>query len=242
MFAKNVFNAFGRALMVAAILFLTVLALVQAPPARAAAFSDYLENKVTDWMLRGQAFTAPATTWVSLIVVNRGYWAASTVYATNDFLLPITPNGRLYKLTSAGCTSGGSQPTWPTTAAGTVVDNTCTWTEQTTALEAGSFPEVSGGSYGRISVTSSLANWAGTQSSGSTVASSGASGTTSNNNAITFAAPTANWGVIFGTYIMDASTAGNGLIWTALSVPKTVNNGDSAPSFPAASLTVQIDN
>src|SRR5690349_20255539 len=33
--------------------------------------------------------------------------------------------------------------------------------------------EVSGGSYARVAVTSSLANWAGTQSAGSTTASSG---------------------------------------------------------------------
>lgn len=241
----RVFDDLGRLLQkLAAMVLIVVVAvmLMQPPQARAAALSDYLENKITDWLLRGQAFTAPATTYVSLIVVNRGYWAASTVYATNDYVLPITANGRLYKLTSAGCTSSGTQPTWPTTAAGTVVDNTCTWTEQTTALEAGSFPEVSGGSYARVAVTSSLANWAGTQGAGTTVASSGATGTTSNNNALNFPAPTANWGLIFGTYIMDASSAGNGLIWTALAVPKTVNNGDAAPSFPAASLTVQIDN
>ena len=55
--------------------------------------------------------------------------------------------------------------------------------------------EVTGGSYARVAITSSLANWAGTQSAGSTTASSGTGGTTSNNGAITFPAPTANWGV-----------------------------------------------
>jgi hypothetical protein len=55
--------------------------------------------------------------------------------------------------------------------------------------ETGSGTEVTGGSYARVAVTSSLANWAGTQSAGSTTASSGTGGTTSNNNAITFSAP-----------------------------------------------------
>lgn len=102
--------------------------------------------------------------------------------------------------------------------------------------------EVSGGSYARVGVTSSLANWAGTQSAGSTTASSGTGGTTSNNNAITFPAPTANWGSVVGVAIYDASSGGNLLAYSALSVAKTVNNGDAAPSFAAGALTFQIDN
>lgn len=53
------------------------------------------------------------------------------------------------------------------------------------------------------------------------------------------AAPSANWGVVFGTMVLDSATygAGNALIWTALTTPKTVNNGDPQPTFPAASFT-----
>ena len=112
----------------------------------------------------------------------------------------------------------------------------------TTPTDTGGGTEVSGGSYARVSVTSSLANWAGTQAAASTTASSGTSGTTSNNNAITFPAPTANWGSITGIGIYDASSAGNLLFWAPLTTGKTVNNGDAAPSFAAAALTVQIDN
>lgn len=112
----------------------------------------------------------------------------------------------------------------------------------TAGSDAACGTEVSGGSYARVAVTSSLANWAGTQSSGSTTASSGTSGTTSNNAVITFAAPTANWGSIVEVCVFDASTAGN-LLWrTSLTTAKTVNNGDAAPSFAAAALTFQIDN
>lgn len=102
--------------------------------------------------------------------------------------------------------------------------------------------EVTGGSYARVTVTSSLANWAGTQGAGTTVASSGTGGTTSNNNAITFPAPTANWGTVVAVGIYDATTSGNLLIWSALAQNKTINNGDAAPSFAAGQLTFQIDN
>ena len=102
--------------------------------------------------------------------------------------------------------------------------------------------EVTGGSYARVAVTSSMANWAGTQSAGSTTASTGTGGTTSNNGTITFPAPTANWGVVTGYAVFDASTAGNMIFYTALTTNKTINNGDAAPTFVAGALTFQIDN
>ena len=145
-----------------------------------AALSDYLENKIIDYLLRGQAFTAPTTVYVGL-------------------------------LTAAPTDAGGGT-------------------------------EVAGGSYARVAVTSSLANWAGTQAAASTVASSGTSGTTSNNAAITFPAPTANWGVVTHMAVYDAASAGNLLFYAALTASKTINNGDAAPSFAAATLTLQIDN
>lgn len=146
-----------------------------------AAKSDYLENKIIDWLFRGQSFTPPATLHFALLTTN-----------TDDDGSPLV--------------------------------------------------EVSGGSYARVAVTASLANFAGTQSAGSTTASSGTSGTTSNNNAITFPAPTANWGSIVGMAVYDAASAGNMLIYTPLTTPKTVNNGDSAPSFAAGAFTYQEDN
>lgn len=111
-----------------------------------------------------------------------------------------------------------------------------------TPSDTGGGTEVSGGSYARVAVTSSLANWAGTQAAASTTASSGTGGTTSNNASITFPAPSGNWGAITSIGIFDASTTGNLLFWAPLTVGKTVNNGDPAPSFAAAALTIQIDN
>jgi hypothetical protein len=145
-----------------------------------AAMTDYLENKIIDWLLRGQAFTPPSTVYVGLFT------------------------------------------TAPTDAGGGV--------------------EVSGGSYARVAVACTLANWAGTQGAGSTTASTGSSGTTSNNVAITFPAPTANWGTVTAFGLFDAATGGNLLIYGNLTTPKTINNGDAAPSFAPGALTFQDDN
>lgn len=101
--------------------------------------------------------------------------------------------------------------------------------------------EVSGGSYARPGLAASLVNWAGTQSAGSTVASSGTGGTTSNNTAINFATPSAGWGLVTYIGLMDAVSGGNLLVCTALTTGKTINSGDTV-SFPAGSLTNQIDN
>ena len=103
--------------------------------------------------------------------------------------------------------------------------------------DTGGGTEVTGGSYARVSVASSLANWAGTQSAGSTTASSGTSGATSNNNSITFPTPSATWGTVTHFALYDAASGGNELFWGALTIAKTVNTGDTV-SFPAASLSV----
>jgi len=104
--------------------------------------------------------------------------------------------------------------------------------------------EVAGGSYARVAVASGMGatGWAGTQAAGSTTASSGTGGTTSNNGVVTFPAPSANWGTITGFGIYDSAAGGALLLWGALGTPKTVNNGDPAPSFAAGALQVTIDN
>ncbi|WP_034435678.1 phage tail fiber protein [Candidatus Contendibacter odensensis] len=158
---------------------MALVLLVASVAAYPAAMTDTLENSVIDWLLRGQAFTPPATVWVALFT------------------------------------------TCPTdSTAGT---------------------EVTGGSYARVSIASSLANWAGTQSSGSTVASSGTGGTTSNNATVPFPPATADWGTVNCFGLMSASSGGTLYIYTALTTPRTITNGSTA-SFAAAALTFQIDN
>jgi hypothetical protein len=93
--------------------------------------------------------------------------------------------------------------------------------------DAGSGAEVSGGSYARVQRDPLDANW----SSGTPT-----DGITNNVAAITFPSPSANWGVITHCAIWDAVTAGNMICYATLTTPKTVNSGDAAPSFLAASL------
>jgi hypothetical protein len=96
--------------------------------------------------------------------------------------------------------------------------------------DSGGGTEVSGGSYARVSVNPLDANWAAT---------SGTNGQTSNVADINFGTATANWGTITHFAIFDATSAGNLIVWGALSASKTVNNGD-AFKIPAGSLTVTV--
>jgi hypothetical protein len=141
--------------------------------------SDYLENKVIDWLIRGQSYTPPATLYIGL-------------------------------LTAAPSDTGGGT-------------------------------ELTGNNYARASVASNMTNWAGTQSAGSTTASSGTGGTTSNNGVINFNTPSNDWGTVTHFGIYDASTNGNLMFWGALSASKAVFNGD-AVSIQTAQLQIQIDN
>jgi hypothetical protein len=144
--------------------------------------SDYLRNKVVDFLLRAQSLSPPSPVYVALL------------------------------------TSAASHAT-------------------------GSGTEVTGGSYSRVSITSSLANWAGTQSSGSTAISSGSgsSAVTSNNNAVTFPAPTASWGTVVAWAIYDSPSGGNMLFFGTLTTQKTVNAGDSQPNFAVGALSLTFD-
>jgi hypothetical protein len=105
--------------------------------------------------------------------------------------------------------------------------------------DAGGGTEVTGGAYARASIGSSLANWAGTQGAGTTVASSGTSGNTSNNAVISYATPTASWGTVTHFGIYDALSGGNLLFWGTLTTAKTINIGDIV-QFPAASLSFTL--
>lgn len=106
--------------------------------------------------------------------------------------------------------------------------------------DASAGTEVTGGSYARVAVARSLANWAGTQGAGTTTASTGAGGATSNNAAINFATPSAGWGLVVSAFIADALTGNNIISCTTLTTSKTINSGDTV-TFPAAALTFTIN-
>lgn len=98
--------------------------------------------------------------------------------------------------------------------------------------------EVTGGSYARTTLDPSTTNWANTQNSGSG-ASTGSSGTTSNNSTITFPTATGSWGTITSIAICDASTNGNMLFFGNLSASKTVGSGDTF-QFNSGQLSVSL--
>jgi len=107
--------------------------------------------------------------------------------------------------------------------------------------DTGGGTEVSGNAYARQNLAPSLTNWAGTQGATTTTASTGTTGTTSNNVAITFPTPTASWGTVTHFGVWDAATSGNLLVYGALNIAKTINQGDTV-TFPISSLSFQIDN
>lgn len=98
-------------------------------------------------------------------------------------------------------------------------------TEGTPETGAG-FVEPSTGSYARVDILNN-----------GTILTR-ASNVVSNASVLTFPTATADWGVIVGGALFDASTGGNVLHWADLAVPKTVLNGDTlSVAIGALSIT-----
>lgn len=107
---------------------------------------------------------------------------------------------------------------------------------------AGGGTQVSGGSYARVALACSTANFAATDADGSTASTSGGtSGATSNNVSIAFPTPTADWGIVTHIGIFDASTSGNLLFWGSLARSTRVLSGDSAPTIDATYMRYILD-
>jgi hypothetical protein len=105
--------------------------------------------------------------------------------------------------------------------------------------DSGGGTEVTGGSYARVNLAPLDTNWNATQG-GTSGNSSGVTGQTANAVAITYPAPTANWGTVTHFGIFDAASGGNLLIWDALVNSRTILSGDPAPSFPIGALQVTV--
>ena len=150
-----------------------------APPALAGPLSDFAENALIDAIMRGQAFSPPATL----------HWGFTT--------------------------------------------DLCT--------DAGPGTEPSGGAYARVAVAASLANWAGTQGAGTTVASTGTGATTSNNVTITWPTTTASWSTLLALRAYDAATAGNQWLCFDLVTPFDATSSGITINFAPAQLQFYID-
>lgn len=86
--------------------------------------------------------------------------------------------------------------------------------------------EVSGGSYAR---TSSAGKWA-----------TPAAGSVATNATVTFPTASGSWGTVVAFGVMDASSAGNLLMWGDLTASKAVGSGDIA-EFASGQLTLTED-
>ena len=211
--------------------------------------SDYAQNKIVDALHRGQAITFPTTLHFALLKCTKGARANSTAYALND-TIAVTANDskiHLYKCTTAGTSAAAQTTLYPGAANEAITDGTAVFTEQNAALDAGTaISEPSGGSYARAALACSLANWSGTQGAGTAVASSGTGGASSNNAAITFPTPSADWTSgtekIWGVAVFDASSGGN--LWeiAALSTLQSILNGQAAAAFAAGAVVFTIGN
>ena len=97
---------------------------------------------------------------------------------------------------------------------------------------AGDGTEVGGDvGYTRASLVPSTANISGTQSVGSTTASSGTAGRISNNVSVAHPQPTGSWGSLGWGGWFDAATSGNLLFWHALTASLTVDASSSPPTY-----------
>ncbi|MEJ7685639.1 MAG: hypothetical protein WKG52_00815 [Variovorax sp.] len=209
--------------------------------------SDFAQNKTIDALFRAQALGAPATLYHALLTCTKGGRLNSTAYALNDTVAVTANDGviHLYKVTAAGTTAAAQSTLYPGVVGEVIADGTASMTEQSAAVDLGTVVECTGGSYARVAVAASLANYAGTQSAGSTTASSGTTGQTSNNGVITFPTPTGQWvpagGAIWAVAIYDAATVGNLWHWAPLSALKTsISTGDPAPTIAAGALASRI--
>jgi len=162
--------------------------------------TTYLADKQIDHSNGKTAYPIP-TVYVGLLRCTAGQSPRSTAVTSGQTTIPATPNGHMYRCTTAGTTSSG-EPTWPTTSGGTVTDGGAVWTEMTPDFQANN-----------SNVTSVEANYIGY----SRVALSGLIGAASANSAanssvITFGADTSGTNFIGAIFTADASSAGN-MLW-----------------------------
>lgn len=192
-------------------------------------------QKLLNAYTQNAAVGGPATHYLGLGTATT--WQASHAYSSGAYVIPTTfgsisgQTGKIFKCTTAG-TSGSSQPTWPTSAGGTVTDGGVTWTEITNLFQAGTITglEISGNNYSRVAVTANSTNFPNASNAEPTVVSNGV--------AFTMPTPSADWGLAVCALLFDASTSGNLWDWAPTTSALDCAAG-STPSFAVGALTLQ---
>jgi len=107
------------------LLYLTEYADLNAQATLGAGVTDYAVWPGGPQALTGNSNSIGNATGNLTLAVDK--WNASTAYTLNNECIPdASQNGYTYRVTVAG-TSGGGEPTWPTTLGNTVVDGAVTW-------------------------------------------------------------------------------------------------------------------
>ncbi len=208
-------------------------------------FTSYYSNKLVDLLQRGQSFSLPTTQYFGLLTSTKGPRQDSFAYSSSDTISLTANDGKthLYSCTTGGTTASSQSTLYPGVEDEVITDGTAVFTEQATALRAGTVVEASYTGYSRTGVVCSLADWAGTQGAGTTAVSSG-TGIAATSNNVTITVGASNTGAVayvWGEARWDASTSGNMLTFAGLNTVKTINPGDPAPFFSPASLTFTLD-
>lgn len=84
-----------------------------------AALSDYLENKIIDWLLRAQTFTAPATVYVGLLTAAPSDTGGGTEVSGGSYARVAVTSG----LTAWAGTQAAASTTASTGTSGTTSNN-----------------------------------------------------------------------------------------------------------------------
>jgi hypothetical protein len=201
-------------------------------------FTTLASQRLLNAFCQNVAITGqPATHYVGLI--GAATWQSLHAYTSGQYVIPTTfgaiagQQGKIFKCTISG-TSAASEPTWPTSEGGTVVDGgTLQWTEVSLLFQAGTFTgaEISGNNYSRVAVTANSANFPNASNAEPSIVQNG--------TAITFPTPSADWGPIAGFTIADASTTGNIWFWGAMTSALNAISG-STPSFGTSTLSLSM--
>ena len=194
------------------------------------------------------AIPASGSSWYVGLIKAKGTWVASTAYSVNDIVIPTNFGGTnyIYVVTTAG-TSGSTEPTWPTTANGTVTNGSVVFTEVTSYFYTSAnliSNEVSGTSYARVAATNSQGSSTGSYFQTPTTPASAAPASTYYSADLSFPLSGASWGYVCGFFLSNASSAGTAYAWNTLSnfVPVLVSGMTvklpTSPTTPGLKITL----